>query len=136
MFLEHRKRFCALMGEGVAVFPAAPEFIRNNDVYHEYRQDSYFYYLTGFEEPQAVLVLAPQHPEHKTILFVRPRDREMEIWNGRRAGVEGAVQQYGADVAYEIGEIEKKLPDYLQDVRTVYYRFGLNRAFDETMFRV
>ena len=72
----------------VAVLPAAPVFVRNNDVDHEYRQDSDFFYLTGFDEPESVAVLDSK--ERKTILFVRPRDPDREIWDGPRAGVEGA----------------------------------------------
>src|SRR5262245_43750469 len=92
LFTEHRRRFSEALGDAVAVIPAAPEALRNNDVYHEYRQDSNFYYLTGFPEPEAVLLLCPRHKEHRVVLFVRPRDKELEIWNGRRAGVAGAVE--------------------------------------------
>ena len=85
VFAERRTRLLEQL-QGVLVLPAAPELIRNNSVHHEYRQDSDFHYLTGFGEPDAVLVLAPKHPEHKVVLFVRKRDPEREKYDGARAG--------------------------------------------------
>ena len=101
------------MKGGVAVFRSAPELIRNNDAHYKYRPDSDFFYLTGYAEPDCVMVLAPEHPEHKFILFVRPRDPERETWDGKRAGVEGAVNIFGADIAYNINELDEKLPEYI-----------------------
>src|SRR5580704_10154069 len=115
----------------VAVLPAAPVFIRNNDVEHEYRQDSDFFYLTGFDEPESVLVL--DGVERKTTLFVRPRDREREIWDGHRAGVDGAKESYGVDQAFPVSEIDEKLPSLLQDRRRIYCRLGWNRRFDDRL---
>src|SRR5215472_8156826 len=112
----------------VAVLPSAPVFVRNNDVEHEYRQDSDFFYLTGFDEPESVLVLDAQ--ERKITLFVRPRDREREVWDGPRAGVEGARQRFGADEAFVVSELDEKLPNLLQNRRRVYYRLGVSRRFD------
>src|SRR6266498_351820 len=100
----------------VAVFAGAHEIKRNHDTDFEFRQDTDFYYLTRLNEPDCVAVLAPSHPEHKYVLFVRPRIREEEIWTGIRAGVEGAISQHGADAAYEIEKL--------------YYRFGNNEHFD------
>src|SRR6267142_3562318 len=85
-FKQRRDRFMQNIGRGMAIFPAAPSPIRNGDVEHEYRQDTDFYYLTGFEEPNAVAVLAPDNPEHKFVLFVQPKEREREVWTGWRAG--------------------------------------------------
>jgi Xaa-Pro aminopeptidase len=116
---------------GVAVFPAAPVALRNNDVEHDYRQDSDFHYLTGFDEPDAVLVLASEHAEHKVVMFVRPRDPEREVWDGRRVGVEGVIQQFGADAAFPIAELAARLPDFLQNHERLLYRLGRDRAFDE-----
>ena len=113
----------------VAVLPSAPVFVRNNDVEHEYRQDSDFFYLTGFDEPESVLVLDAR--DRKTILFVRPRDRDREVWDGPRAGVDGAKERFGADEAFVIGDLAEKLPDLLQNHRRVHYRLGLDRRFDE-----
>jgi Xaa-Pro aminopeptidase len=115
----------------VAVLPAAPVFVRNNDVDHEYRQDSDFFYLTGFDEPESVLVLDAQ--ERKTTLFVRPRDKEREVWDGPRAGVDGARQKHSADEAFVIADLTDKLPNLLQNKRRVYYRLGASRAFDDRL---
>jgi Xaa-Pro aminopeptidase len=115
----------------VAVLPAAPVFLRNNDVEHEYRQDSDFFYLTGFDEPQSVLVVDAL--ARKTTLFVRPRDRDREVWDGPRAGIDGAMKAYGADEAFEIGELDEKLPTILENRRRVYYRLGRNRTFDDRL---
>jgi len=135
VFAERRVRFLDAIGPGVAVFPSAPVFIRNNDVEHAYRQDSDFHYLSGFDEPESVLVLTNQHPEHRAILFVRPRNPEREIWDGPRAGVDGAVKDFGVDAAFEIGELAEKLPDYLQDVKRAHYQVGRGHPFDGRFFR-
>jgi Xaa-Pro aminopeptidase len=132
-YAERRKAFLSRFERGVAVLPAAPVAIRNNDVEHEYRQDSDFYYLSGFEEPESVLVLSSLHPDHRMVLFVRPRDPEREVWDGARAGVEGAVRHFGADAAFPIGELGSRLPDYLQNHDRLMYRFGRDRAFDDKM---
>ena len=133
MFRERRARVLEAMGEGVMILPAAEVMIRNNDVEHAYRQDSDFFYLTGFEEPESVLVLSTKH-EHEAVLFVRPRNKEREIWDGPRAGVEGAVERYGVDAAYTIDELAKRLPDYLGDVDRVHVRVGRGDAFDRQLF--
>ena len=133
-FAERRARFLDAIGPGVAVFPAAPVFIRNNDVEHSYRQDSDFHYLTGFEEPESVLVLTNRHPEHRAILFVRPRNKEREIWDGPRAGVEGAVEHFGVDAAFTLDELPEKLPDYLADVDRLHAAVGQGHPFEQTLF--
>src|SRR5690349_16908309 len=115
MYADRRKALMSQLEGGVAVLPSAPVAIRNNDVEHEYRQDSDFYYLTGFDEPESVLVVATNHPDHKVVLFVRPRDPEREVWDGARAGIDGAVRDFGADAAFPIGELAQRLPDYLQN---------------------
>src|SRR5580704_16745240 len=112
----------------VAVLPSAPVFVRNNDVEHEYRQDSDFFYMTGFDEPETVVVLDAK--ERKTTFFVRPRDRDREIWDGPREGVDGVRQNFGADEAFVIGDLAEKLPDLLQNRRRVHYRIGYDRRFD------
>ena len=114
----------------VAVFASAHEIRRNQDTDFEFRQDTDFYYLTRLNEPDCVAVLAPNHPEHKYVLFVRPRKREEEIWTGLRAGVEGAIRDYGADAAYDIARLDELLPKYLQNAHTLYYGFGQNQQFD------
>src|SRR6059058_1126690 len=90
-FADRRLRFAAALGDAIAVIPGALEVRRNGDVNYEFRQSSDFFFLTGFDEPDAVAVLNPAHAKERYVLFVRPRDREMEVWTGHRAGVEGAV---------------------------------------------
>ena len=122
-----------LMGRirgGVAVFVSAPVAARNNDVEHEYRQSSDLYYLTGFEEPGAVAVLSPDDPEHPFTLFVQPKDREREVWNGWRSGVEGALTDYGADAAYSIEKLDEELPRLLGKADRIYHRWGVDNEFD------
>jgi Xaa-Pro aminopeptidase len=107
-FAARRARYLKEMGKGVAVVPSAPTFVRNNDVEHEYRQDSDFFYLTGFDEPESVLVLKGG-AEKPFVLFVRPRNPEREVWDGARAGVEGASSSLGADEAHPIEQLDEKL---------------------------
>ncbi|HWP43000.1 MAG TPA: aminopeptidase P N-terminal domain-containing protein [Blastocatellia bacterium] len=130
---ERREEFLSRIGGGVAIFPAAPLAIRNNDVEHEYRQDTDFYYLTGFEEPGAVAVLIPDHPENRFVLFVQPKDREREVWTGWRAGEEGAVRDYGADAAFIIDKLDEELPKLAIKADRIYYRFGSDPTFDERL---
>ena len=115
----------------VAVLPSAPVSLRNGDVEHEYRQDSDFFYLTGFDEPESTLVL--DAVERKVRLFVRARDREREVWDGPRAGVDGATLHFGADEAFVSGETDEKLPTLLQNHQRVYYRMRTGRDFDERL---
>jgi len=133
-FAARRKQLLETMGDGVAVFASAPLAVRNHDVEHPYRQDSDFYYLTGFDEPESVLLLTNRHDEHQVVLFVRPKKREREIWDGPRAGVEGAVEAFGADVAFPIDELSKRLPDYLGDVERIHYRLAQNDEADAKLF--
>jgi Xaa-Pro aminopeptidase len=120
----------------LAVLPAAPTHVRNNDVDHEYRQDSDLFYLTGFDEPQSVLVLltgeaGAESKGPKSILFVRPRDPEREVWDGPRAGVDGAKAEFGVDEALTIDKLEAELPKLLSNRRRLYYRLGRDRVFDD-----
>src|SRR6266403_3102633 len=112
--------------ESVAIIPSAREAVRSNDTQDRFRQDSDFYYLTGFEEPESIAVIRPSQ-ETKYTLFVRPRDPEREIWDGRRAGVEGAVNSFGAVEAFPIAELNEKLHDLLSGARSLYYRLPSNR---------
>jgi Xaa-Pro aminopeptidase len=134
-FVERRRRFAEAIGDAVAVIPAAREAARNADTSHEFRQDSDFYFLTGFDEPDAVAVINPAHAKERFVLFVRPRDREMEIWNGRRAGVEGAVATYGADAAYPVDELDGKLREHAMDRPALVYRLG-NPHHDARVIRL
>src|SRR5207249_1127398 len=123
-FADRRLRFAAALGDALAIIPGAQEARRNGDVNYEFRQSSDFFFLTGFDEPDAVAVVNPAHTKERYVLFVRPRDRELEIWTGHRAGVEGAVATYGADAAYPIDKLDDKLREYLVDRPVVYYRLG------------
>src|SRR5215211_1449487 len=127
---QRREEFMNRMDGGAAIFPSAPAAIRNNDVEHEYRQDTDFYYLTGFEEPNAVAVLAPTNAEHRFVLFVQPKDREREVWTGWRAGEEGAKRDYGADAAFTIDKLDEELPKLVAKAEKIYYRFN-DPLFDE-----
>jgi len=130
-FSKRRKRLMQMMGkDSVAILPAAPVRMRNRDAEHPYRQDSDFYYLTGFPEPEAVAVLIPKRPHGEYILFCRERDPLMETWHGRRAGLEGAVDTYGADDAFPITDIDDILPGLLENCDRVYYAMGCNTEFD------
>ncbi|MFB3042261.1 MAG: aminopeptidase P N-terminal domain-containing protein, partial [Candidatus Poribacteria bacterium] len=135
----HKRKREALMQRikgGVAIFPSAPPVMRNYDTEHKYRQDSNFYYLTGFEEPGAVCVIAPDHPEHQYVLFVRPRDPKRETWTGRRAGVDGAKVHFGADEAYPIEEFDEKISGYLEKAEVLYYSFESDEAFNQKIINI
>src|SRR5262244_3362611 len=134
-FIERRRRFVEAIGDGLAIIPAAQETARNSDVSHPFRQNSDFFFLTGFDEPDAVAIFNPVHAKERYVLFVRPRDREMEIWTGHRAGVEGAVAAYGADVAYPVDQLDAKLREYAVDRSTLVYRLG-NPGFDSRVLRL
>jgi len=130
IFKERRALFMAQIGAAVAILPSAPVAVRSNDVEFIYRQDNDFYYLTGFAEPESVALLAPGHKDGEFVMFVRPRDRERETWTGRRAGVEGAMLEYGADKAYTLDEFDRVLARYLEGVERVYYPLGHNERIN------
>ena len=132
-YRQRREQLMAKIGSGTAIFRSAPAAVMHNDVEYAYRQDSDFFYLTGFNEAEAVAVLAPHHEEHKFVLFVQPKDLEKETWHGYRAGVEGAKELYGADEAFPIAELAEKLPKYLEKADRIYYHFGRDRTFDQTV---
>jgi Xaa-Pro aminopeptidase len=130
-FVRRRRDLMATMSKNsIAILTAAPERVRSRDTYFPYRQDSNFFYLTGFPEPEAVLVLIPKRPQGQFVLFCRERDRSREIWDGRRAGPEGARELYGADDAFPIDDIDEILPGLLEGRDRVYYALGRNRNFD------
>ena len=122
--------------DSVAIIASAPEATRSNDTNYRYRQNSDFYYLTGFDEPESIAVIAPNQDEHKFTLFVRPRDPEREIWDGKRAGTEGALKEYGANAAFPIEEFGEKLGDLINGARNLYYRIGAgNPELDNQIIR-
>lgn len=110
------------------------EPLRNNDVQHPFRQDSHFYYLTGFEEAESMLVLTPAKsgPGYRTVLFVREQNIDREIWEGERYGIERALSLFGADEAYLNTQFAEQLPKLLSGVEKVFYRLGDNEAQDRT----
>ena len=130
IFKQRRARFMAEIGAAAAILPSAPVAVRSNDVEFVYRQDNDFFYLTGFAEPESVALFAPGHKDGEFVMFVRPRDRERETWTGRRAGVEGAMLDYGADKAYVADELDRVLPRYLEGVERVYYPLSNNERMN------
>ncbi|MDP6605589.1 MAG: aminopeptidase P N-terminal domain-containing protein [Dehalococcoidia bacterium] len=135
-FAARRQRLMRSMrppgGGSAAVFAAGHEALRNGDVHYPFRQTSTFYYLTGFEEPDAVAVLRPGADEPYT-LFVRPRDPATAIWDGPRAGVDGAIADHGADAAYPIEELDARLPRLLAGAGSVYFSIGSDEQVGETV---
>jgi Xaa-Pro aminopeptidase len=133
-FADRRATVLERLGDGVMIVPAATHALRNNDTEYQYRQSSDFYYLTGFTEPEAVLVLAPHRAKERATLFLRPHDRDAEIWNGRRLGVETAPEALGVDAAYPIDELAQRLPDALAGARRAFVRLGDDERFDRVFF--
>ena len=118
------------MGQGIAILPTAPHQPRNGDVLFPFRADSDFYYLTQFPEPEAVMVLSPGRPEGEFILFCREKDPKRELWDGRREGVQGAVDNFGADQAFPIDELEATLPTLMENKDRVFTVVGRYPEFD------
>ncbi|MGD1927805.1 MAG: aminopeptidase P N-terminal domain-containing protein [Leptolyngbyaceae cyanobacterium] len=135
VYQQRRQDLMALMGEDTAVFASAPMAVMHNDVEYNFRQDSDFYYLTGFDEPGAIAVLAPHHEEHRFVLFVRPKDKDKEIWSGRRLGVEAAKAALGADEVFSLEELDAKLPEYLKGGDRLFYHFGHDQALNGKILR-
>ena len=117
------------MGGGIAIIPTAPEVIRNRDSHYPYRFDSYFYYLTGFKEPESVLVLIAGNSP-KSILFCREKDIEREIWDGFRYGPEAAKAEFGFDEAYSINQLDEMLQKLLGNQAKLFYSLGADRYWD------
>ncbi len=133
-FAARRRQLMRMMGENsIAILPAAPVVKRNRDVEYHYRPDSDFYYLTGFPEPEAVAVLIPGRSHAEYVLFCRERDETKERWNGARAGHEGAIENYGADDAFPIGDLDDILPRMLEQCERVFYAMGCNPGLDKRM---
>src|ERR1700689_130884 len=131
-FARRRRALMRLMGrDAIAVVPSAPVRQRNNDVEYNFRQDSDFYYLTGFSEPEAVAVLIPGRELAEYILFVRESNRDPEIGEGQRPGPAGAVKDYGADDAFPITDIDEILPGLMEKCTRVYYTMGVSQEFDQ-----
>ncbi len=130
-FARRRRQLMRMAGDdAILVLPAAPERVRSHDTHYPYRQDSDFWYLCGFPEPEAVLVLVPGRRHGEALLFCRERDPERESWDGPRAGQEGAVADFGMDDAYPIEDLDEILPGLLEGRSRVYYHFGRDADFD------
>ena len=130
-FARRRRQLMRMVGAGgIAILPAAPVRTRSRDVEYRYRQDSDFYYLTGFAEPEAVAVLVPGRANGEFLLFCRDRDPAKEQWDGSRAGQDGAAQDYGADDAFPIDDIDEILPGIMEPCSRVYYTMGMYSEFD------
>jgi Xaa-Pro aminopeptidase len=130
-FVRRRRQFMRMIGkDAIAILPASPVRLRNGEIEHAYRQDSHFYYLTGFPEPESVAVFVPGRPHAEYMLFVRERDPVRESWDGPRAGTDGAVERYGADDAFPIGDIDEILPGLIEPRSRIYYAMGRHHDFD------
>ncbi|EST17364.1 hypothetical protein EDP1_314 [Pseudomonas putida S610] len=134
---EYARRRKALMAQmvpnSIAILPAAAVAIRNRDVEHVYRQDSDFQYLSGFPEPEAVIALIPGREHGEYVMFCRERNPERELWDGLRAGQEGAVRDFGADDAFPIADIDEILPGLIEGRERVYSAMGSNPEFDRRL---
>jgi Xaa-Pro aminopeptidase len=132
VFAQRRRRLMDRLGpDAAALVVAAPVSTRSNDVEYPYRQNNDFLYLTGFAEPEAAALLLPGHPKEEFVLFVRVRDPERETWTGRRAGVEGAANIYGAQAAFPIDKLDEKIGEYVSERERLYYTFGRDAAFNQ-----
>jgi Xaa-Pro aminopeptidase len=133
IFAQRRAAVMQSIGPRAALLVCSlPERVRNNDAHYPFRQHSDVMYLTGFREPQTVVLMRPQvvGSNEQFVMFVRPRDPEMETWDGRRAGIEGAVATYGADVAYPIAELAAKLPALIANFDELHFALGLDEKMD------
>jgi len=136
VFAARRAAYMDAIGVGaIAIARSQPERLRNGDAYHPFRQNSDVLYLTGFAEPGCTLLLRPAAEHDKVVMFVRPRDPELETWDGRRAGLEGAKDRYGADVAYDISELDTKLAELTANVDEWYVGLGIDDELDALVAR-
>jgi len=135
-YKRRRKHLMQIMGEdAVAILPAALVRMRNRDAEFQYRQDSDFHYITGFDEPEAVVVLVPGREHGEYILFCRENDKKMETWNGLRAGQDGAIEKYAADDSFPIDDIDDILPGLLENKEKVHYTMGVHPDFDQRVIK-
>jgi Xaa-Pro aminopeptidase len=131
--VARRRRLMRLMGDGVAIIPTAPEQIRNGDAHYPYRADSYFHYLTGFDEPEAILVMVVQSGRLFTLLFCRERNPLRELWDGHRVGVERAPAVLGVDEALPISRFDEMLPELLSGQEQLLSLWGSSPAWDQRL---
>jgi Xaa-Pro aminopeptidase len=132
VFAARRDAFMRAIGtKAVAIVRSQPERLRNGDAFHPFRQHSDVVYLTGFVEPDTTVILRPGADTERVVMFVRPRDPEMEIWDGRRAGIDGAKSTYGADAAYPASELPAKLVELIANCDELHYSLGLDEEMDK-----
>jgi Xaa-Pro aminopeptidase len=135
-YAKRRARIFAKLASGsLAILPASEEQRRNGDVSYPFRQDSNFYYLTGFSEPGAILVLLKTQHENRVILFCKPFCAEQALWKGPSAGLEGAIAQFGADEAYDLASVDTRMPALLAAHPIVFYSFGASMAWDRRIIQ-
>jgi Xaa-Pro aminopeptidase len=134
LYAKRRAALLAQMHSGIAIVPTAPERVRNRDSEYLYRFDSYFYYLCGFQEPEAVLVLIAG-PEPQSILFCREKNPERETWDGFRFGPEAAREAFGVDAAYPVGQLDEKLPALMANQPALHYAPGMDADWDARIMR-
>lgn len=133
-FAKRRQHLIDIMEpDSIAILPSVPIANRNRDVDYIYRSDSSFHYLSGFDEPESVIVIIPDRPHGEYLLFCRERDLSKEIWDGYRAGQEGAIEKFGADDSYPISDLDDILPGLLEGKEKVYYTMGNVPTFDQRM---
>lgn len=133
-FARRRARLIEQMApESIAIVPSATERTRNRDVHYPFRQDSDFFYLTGFAEPDAVLVLIPGREHGESVLFCRERNPAKELWDGFLAGPEGAIEIFGLDDGFPVADIDEILPGMIEGKSRVYYSMGLDAQFDQRL---
>jgi len=131
VFAARRDALMQAIGpSAVAVVRSLPERLRNGDSFHPFRQISDLLYLTGFAEPDATLILRPGAEKERVVMFVRPRDPEMEVWDGRRAGIDGAKTQYGADAAYPASELPQRFGELIANCEELHFSLGLDDEMD------
>lgn len=136
-YAERRKHLMHQVDpESVIIIPAASKILRTGDTAFSFRQNSDFYYLTGFKEPQSILVLIPNHPHAKYHLFVRERDPHKEVWDGKMQGLEGVLAHFLVEKAHDIRHFQEILPLLLQDRKRIYYPMGKHNEFDKQLFAV
>ena len=134
IYIDRRKRLQLTMQQGIAIIPTAPEARRNADTHYDYRYDSNFYYLTGFAEPEAVLVLLAGD-KHQSILFCREKNLEREIWDGFRYGPEGTREKLGFDATFSIEQLEEKLTELMANQPILFYPIGADVDWDARIIK-
>ena len=135
IYVERRTRLLKQMQHGIAIIPTAPEVARNADTHYGYRHDSSFYYLSGFTEPEAVLVLIAGDKQ-QSILFCREKNLEREIWDGHRFGPDAAREQFGFDAAYPIEQLDEKLTELMGNQPALFYPLGNDAAWDQRILKL